>query len=75
MRINMLQETIIYNISKLPEFYQQEILDYSDFLLSRVNKSKDVSAKSRGGFGTRKNDYIMADDFDEPLKDFEEYMQ
>ena len=71
----MLQETIISNIEKLPENYQQEILDFSDFLLSKINQNTEVEKSSRGGFGARKGDYIMSEDFDAPLEDFKEYMQ
>jgi len=28
----------------------------------------------RGGFGCAKGEFIMADDFDEPLEDFKDYM-
>ena len=28
----------------------------------------------RGGFGCAKGEFIMADDFDEPLEDFKNYM-
>ena len=70
----MYQESIISNLNELPDFYKQEVLDYSDFLISKVKKNGNNKNKSRGGFGARKGDYIMSDDFDEPLEDFKEYM-
>jgi hypothetical protein len=69
----MLQDTILSKINELPEKYQMEVLDFSEFLLSKVIHNKNIIRIERGGFGARKNDYIMADDFDEPLEDFKEY--
>jgi hypothetical protein len=70
----MIQELIISKIASLPDYYQQEVLDFSEFLFSKVNLKEHFVNHSRGGFGTRKGDYIMSDDFDEPLEDFKEYM-
>lgn len=71
----MLQEEILSNVVKLPEFYQKEILDFSDFLLSKLKKGNNTKHHSRCGFGARKGDYIMSKDFDKPLDDFLEYMK
>lgn len=71
----MLHENILLNLEKLPIYYQQEVLDFSDFLLSKVKQSENSDKEFRGGFGLRKGEYIMSDDFDEPLDDFKEYMQ
>ncbi len=70
----MLQETIISNLSKLPDYYLQEVLDFSDYLLTKTVNIKESNFSSRGGFGARKGDYIISEDFDEPLEDFKEYM-
>jgi hypothetical protein len=44
--------------------------------LVAIDKHDNYSSKtSRGGFGSRKGEYFMAVDFDEPLEDFKEYMQ
>ena len=71
----MLQEIIISKIESLPVYYQQEVLDFSEFLLNKFNKDENTANYSRGGFASKKGDYIMADDFDEPLDDFKEYIQ
>jgi hypothetical protein len=70
----MLQELIISKIALLPVYYQQEVLDFSEFLFYKVNQKEHFENHSRGGFGSRKGDYIMTDDFDEPLEDFKEFM-
>jgi hypothetical protein len=70
----MLQELIISKIAMLPDYYQQEVLDFSDFLFSKINQTEHLVNHSRGGFGSRKGDYIMSNDFDEPLEDFKEYI-
>jgi hypothetical protein len=70
----MLQENIISNIAKLPAHYQQEILDFSNFLLSKIENGNQENKTSRGGYGSRKGDYMMSDDFDEPLEDFKDYL-
>jgi hypothetical protein len=70
----MLQDEIVSNLEKLPEIYLKEILDFSDFLLSKVNYTYNNVDGKRGGYGARKGDFIMSDDFDEPLEDFKDYM-
>ncbi len=71
----MIQEEILSNIKKLPDYYLKEVLHFSEFLLSKFSQSKENISTSRGGYGARRGDYVMSDDFDEPLEDFKEYMQ
>ena len=69
----MLQETIVENLTKLPDYYLQEVLDFSNYLLTKtISNNKESDFVSRGGFGARKGDYFMSEDFDEPLEDFKE---
>jgi len=42
-------------------------------VLTFTPKAAPKSGK-RGGFGCAKGEFIMADDFDEPLEDFKDYM-
>ena len=71
----MIRDAIISNIEKLPEKYLREVLDFSEFLLGKARHQEEDTGSSRGGFGATKGDYIISDDFDEPLEDFKEYMQ
>jgi len=41
-------------------------------LTKTISNNKESDFVSRGGFGARKGDYIMSEDFDEPLEDFKE---
>lgn len=83
------QETEIYTkISKLPEDLRNKVNDFVESLLQqskgkrRKSKSepergmlKDIEAeKPEPKFGALKGMFIMAEDFDEPLEDFKEYM-
>lgn len=70
----MLQELIISKIESLPDYYQQEVLDFSEFLLFKVKQKACFENHSRGGFGSRKGDYIMSENFDDPIEDFKEYI-
>ena len=62
-------EQIITQINKMPESVKSELLVYAEFLLSKYNKSKEKHPV----FGSAKNKYSLSPDFNEPLKDFEEY--
>ena len=71
----MLETTILQNLEKLPESLKQEVLHYTEFLVNRyaMPASEQVSQK-RQGFGVWKDKMTIADDFDEPLEDFKDYM-
>ena len=74
----MTKELIISNLEQLPELYQEELLDFSEFLLFKVNQKNTNKKETRGGFGSRRGDYIMTEDFDYsndiPLKASAEFM-
>jgi len=86
----MVQIAIIHDIQELlktlPEPLQVEALHYVEYLSSRyANQGLHLSAeantelteeepKKRGGLGIWKGKIWMADDFDAPLEEFEEYM-
>ncbi|TAF23941.1 MAG: DUF2281 domain-containing protein [Runella slithyformis] len=61
---------LVAKIEKLPPEKQVEVEDFVDFLASR----KLVYAEKKPVFGSFKGKIEMADDFDEPLDDFKEYM-
>ncbi|MEL6470518.1 MAG: DUF2281 domain-containing protein [Cyanobacteria bacterium J06623_4] len=77
-----LESSIIKNIKKLPETMQQAVLLYTEFLVKRSTEGDAIQLESvpevrrdrRGGLGVWKGKIWIADDFDAPLDDFQEYM-
>lgn len=59
-------------INFLTEDLKKEVVDFIEFLLK---KKKSAAQKKSPKFGSGKGFFKMAEDFDEPLKDFEEYMK
>lgn len=57
----------------LPPDKQVEVIDFIGYLKSKVQQSAPQKA-SRGSYGSLKGTFQMAEDFDEPLEDFAEYM-
>lgn len=73
----MIQPVILEKLEALPESLQAEVLHYIEFLAERYAKTKVeplTSQKKRGGLGALKGKIWLADDFDEPLEDLQEYM-
>ncbi|NET02612.1 MAG: DUF2281 domain-containing protein [Sphaerospermopsis sp. SIO1G2] len=66
-------------VVKMPDSIKQEVLHYAKYLME--NYSKDVSSnqqtekKRRSGILKGTFALPLADDFDEPLEDFQEYME
>lgn len=54
--------------------YAQQAPDSAAPGLSDQGKSADLAAIRRAGFGALQGKIWMAEDFDEPLDDFKEYM-
>lgn len=64
---------LLEKVKKIPPAYQQEVEDFIDFILSK----KRPGAAERGvqrKVGLLRGKLQMADDFDEPLDDFKDYM-
>ena len=59
-------------LDALPDSLKREVDDFVDFL---ILKSKNKASFNAPKFGSAKGFYKMADDFDEPLDDFKEYME
>lgn len=59
-------------IASLPANLQEEVQDFVAFLKMKAQKQQPPLQKRQ--FGAGKGLVIMADDFDEPLEDFKEYM-
>ena len=58
-------------IAKIPKEKEKEVEAFLDSILS---KEVEPLEKPKPMFGALKGTIIMADDFDEPLDDFKEYM-
>ena len=68
----MITEAILDKVKNFPLQYQQEVVDFIDFIEEK--KIKAVEPKKRK-FGSMKGIVTyMSPDFDEPLEDFKEYM-
>jgi Protein of unknown function (DUF2281) len=71
----MLQTTIAESLNQLPENLQQEVLHYIEFLCDRYSKTTITTPPTkRGALGAWKGKIKIADDFDAPLEDFQDYM-
>ena len=77
-----LESSILNNLKKLPEAMQQAVLLYTEFLVNRITQQgtsqletvPEISSNKRGGLGIWKDKIWIADDFDAPLDDCQEYM-
>ena len=72
----MIQPAILEKLATLPEALQTEVLHYIEFLSARytdTNRETETSVKKRQA-GLLEGKIWMADDFDEPLEDFKDYM-
>jgi hypothetical protein len=74
----MIQPVILEKLDKLPEPLQTEVLHYIEFLLDKhaTNPTPEEAQKKHRLAGSMKGTFVLPlpDDFDEPLKEFEEYM-
>jgi Protein of unknown function (DUF2281) len=72
----MIETTILEYLHKLPDSLQQEVLHYTQFLLETHTKSTSQSQKKRQA-GFLKGTFVLplTEDFNEPIEDFQEYME
>lgn len=73
----MVSSIILEKLEALPESLQTEFLHYIEFLAARYTVAEKITLdfpKKRGGLGALKGKIWIADDFDEPLEDWQEYM-
>ncbi|MBX2899200.1 MAG: DUF2281 domain-containing protein [Cyclobacteriaceae bacterium] len=61
--------TLESKLAKLPKEKLEEVNDFVDFLLKKVE-----SNKKKPQFGSGKGMFVISPDFDEPLEDFKDYM-
>ena len=72
----MLETTILEYLQKLPDSLQREVLHYTQFLLETHNKTtSSLHKKRQAGFLKGTFALPLAEDFNEPLEDFQEYME
>lgn len=72
-KTNIISNELLYEkISALPFNIKSEIIDYIDSLIDRNNSTE---TKKHPKAGCMKGTFFMADDFDEPLECFEEYIK
>jgi Protein of unknown function (DUF2281) len=71
-----MEQAILEQIQRLPESLQQEALKYIEGLVAKHDRHEQMSAivDRKNAFGIWKGQVWMADDFDAPLDDLQEYM-
>jgi hypothetical protein len=77
--LNHSQMKLLELLEKLPEHLQEESIKYIQQLLKENQEETDakleiVYQKRLQGLGSLKGKIHVADDFDEPLEDFKDYM-
>jgi Protein of unknown function (DUF2281) len=72
----MLETAILNHLEKLPESLKEDVLHYVEALVAQHSKTLVTSEKpkKRGALGILKGRIKIADNFDEPLEDFKDYM-
>jgi hypothetical protein len=63
---------ILEKIKLVPKNYQQEVVDFIDFILEKKAK-KDTTVLKKRPLGLLKGKMKMTSTFDEPLDDFKSY--
>jgi hypothetical protein len=70
----MISPQLITTLEKLPPNLQTEILHYAEYLATKHTPPPETPAQKYRQAGTMKGMFNMADDFDAPLEDMQEYM-
>jgi Protein of unknown function (DUF2281) len=72
----MIETTILEYLHKLPDSLQQEVLHYTQFLLeTRTESTSQPQQKRPAGFLKGTFALSLPEDFNDPLEDFQEYME
>lgn len=67
-----MDNTALYTkLSSLPENLKNEVSDFIDFLMSKTDSKKNTT---KAKFGSAKGMFKMKDNFDDPIDDFNEYV-
>jgi len=67
------QVQLVEKIKKIPPAYRQEVEDFIDFILSKKRSVGEKKIAPRK-VGLLKGKLKMAEDFDDPIEDFKDYM-
>lgn len=68
-------QTLTKKIQKLPADQQQQIEDFVAFLENQhFSDNRTLADKRRANRGMAKDIIMIADNFDDPIEDFEDYM-
>ena len=79
----MTEQVLIQQLSQMPEGMKKELFVFVEYLIFKYKTppSSATAAKADGKNGKKplkagflKGTFLLADDFDEPLEDFKEYM-
>ncbi len=65
---------LLQKIESLPENLRKEALDFIEFLATKSKKTETLPAKPIRKSGLAKGMIHIKKDFDEPLKEFNDYM-
>jgi hypothetical protein len=78
----MKEQQIMLQLQQLPDDLQQEVLDFIGYLLAKYKLAglkqpspPQLMNGKKPGFGCGRVKVALAPDFDEPLEDFNEYME
>jgi hypothetical protein len=70
-----MEQAILEQIQRLPDSLQQEALCYIQDLVARhIQQEQTIVTSRRNAFGIWQGQVWMADNFDAPLEDLQEYM-
>ena len=67
-------EMLVSKIDNLPEGLKKEVLDFMEYLIEKHKDKINKKSHKKPNFGSCKGLFIIPDDFDEPMEDFQEYM-
>lgn len=68
------EQEILIQIKQLPDEFKREALHYIEFLKEKAAAQNNSQIRMKRRTGSAPGKYMLAPDFDRPLKDFEEYM-
>lgn len=71
----MTDVSILYEINQLPEKQKMEVIDFILMLKNKIKAKDNKLDSNKRIFGISKGKYLLANDFDEPLEDFNKYLQ
>ena len=75
----MTDTEILQTLTQMPESLKQEVLHYAKYLIENYSESQagEEQPRKKRRAGILKGTFVLplADDFNEPLEDFKEYME